>query len=352
MAFTLATDFTNHIQSLFENDSNRYIKHANAYMLSGSTKVTGSAVTLEVKDSTNTQRYFLTTATNPSIQTSSSVYFVDSINVTAFPAGDIALIWAITSGSTDYVLTSSVGFDLAPAITIVTGQTQTLQDFKVTLGQPKVFSVRLRDNTGNVVDASNAKIVVWDSTNGTIVNTFTASLNAVASGLWTASGTLSTNAYSPALDRYEAYWTADTGTGELEVQGSRQRLEVFGALSSLSAGPITYSSNEDLRKSIVGLQKIISAQVREPGEIEIVLNQKRYLCSLEIHGWIQTRPNATYSQDLLKALEINMVHRDCLVDSNAFSKFAGENTQIKEIDKKISRLKSVIFGSVFSIKAI
>jgi hypothetical protein len=242
-----------------------------------------------------------------------------------------------------------VTFDLAPAITIIKGQTQTLQDFKITLDQPKVFNVKLRDYTGNPVDASNAKLNIWDSEQGTITQTFTGSLQGVGSGLWMASGTLGGSAYSPSLTRYEAYWTADTGTGELEVEGSRQQLQVFGYLSTLSAGPITYSSNEDLRKSAIGLQKILNAQVREPGEIEIMLNQKRFLASLEIHAWLQRRPDATYSQDLLKSLEIHLVWRDVLVDANAFSKFAGENMQIKELDKKISRLKSAIFGSVYSL---
>lgn len=294
----------------------------------------------------------LTTATNPKIRVSSSIYFVDAIQVDAFPAGDISLIWSVTSGSTDYVFTSSLSFDLAPAVTIVKGQTQTLQDFKVTLDQAKVFTVRLRDYTGNVVDASNAKLKIWDSEEGTIVQTFTGSLQGVGTGLWQTSGTLGSSAYSPSLARYEAYWTADTGTGELEVEGSRQQLQVFGSLSSLSAGPITYSSNEDLRKSIIGLSSLIAGQNREPGEIEIILNQKRFLASLEIHSWLQVRPDASYSQDLLKSLEIHLVWRDCLVDSHAFSKFAGENGQLKELDKKISRLKSAIFGSVYSLKRV
>lgn len=345
MAFTLQSNFNDYIQGLFESDSHRYIRNANAYLISGSQKVTGSAVTLEVKDSTNTQQYFLTTVSNPAIQTSASIYFVDAIQVDSFPAGNISLIWSVTSGSTNYVLTSSVSFDLAPAVTIVQGQTQTLQDYKVTLGQPKIFSVKLQDYTGNAVDASSVQLQIYDTVDGSVAASANGSLARAGSGLYSASLTLSETDYSAGLQRYEAYWTTSLG----EVEGSRQPLAVNGPLANVKAAPTTYSTNEDLRKSIVGIQSLLTMQHRQPGEIEIALNQKRYLCSLEISAWISTRPNAIYSQDLLKSLEMTMVWRDCLIDANAFSKFAGENTQISELNKKISRIKQAIFGSVYSI---
>lgn len=347
MAFIVQSNFNSNIQSLFESDSHRYIRNVNAYLVSGSTRLTADAATLEVIDSTGVQQYFLTTVSTPAILVSSSVYFVDSIQVDAFPAGDISLIWSLTSGSTDLVLTSSISFDLAPAITIVQGQTQTIQDFKATLNQAKVFNVKLKDPLGNAVDGTQATLVLYDAINGSIVESVTGSLQGVGSGLWQCTHTLSANAYSAALDRYEAYWLAD----DLEVIGSRQRLEVYEPPSQVSAAPITYSSNEDLRKSIVGLQSLIANQVREPGEIEIILNQKRYLCSLEIHRMLQKQRSANDSQDLLKSLEIHMVWRSVTVDSMAFAKQAAVNGLLQEIDKQINRIKSHIFGS-FSVVTI
>jgi len=349
MAFSIKSDWNANISSLFEENSNRYVINPNAYLLSGSSKISGSGVTLEVKDSEGTQQYLLTQATSPAVvlNSGSNVYYVDSVDVTAFPEGNIDFIWSITSGS-DYVLTSSLDLSNPPDVVFVQGQTATLQDFSLVLGQAKTFNIRLQDATGNPFDGNACRVVFSDTLNGSIIERVDASLTGSGQGLWGVQHTPASSSYTAALNRYELFWEAQlqSGGNYFEVENSRHLFQIYGATGNIKSSDLTYCTNQDLRTNIIGINNLLSNQINDLGEMEIILNQQRLGASSLISQFLKANPQARTSRELLRQWEIHLVWEKILVNAPLFSKMASNGLALKEVQKQRYQIESAIVGPI------
>ena len=354
MSFNVSSDWKANIQSLFETDTNRYVKNVNAYLLSGSsTKITGSSVSLKVLDANNTQQYLLTQATTPPVVLNSgtNVYYVAEVDVTAFPDGATHFVWDIEYSGSSYVLSSSLSLNPSPSVIIANGETSTLQDYGVNLDSAKTYSIKLMDAIGNPYDASGGvRLVFWDSLNGSRIASPSGSLSAQGSGFYQATYTLSSSNFVADAQRYQIFWEASIGSGFTEVQNSRQVIQVYGANPTVFSAPITYSTNDDLRKNIIGINKLLSNATYEHGEIEIMLNNKRRQASLIINRAIQANPRVLSARDLLQSWEMHEVHLSCLLDNQAFAKQASNAQLIGHIKNKIFEIKATIFGTIRSLR--
>lgn len=281
------------------------------------------------------------------------MYWVPLIDVSSFPAGNINLIWnGYISGSE---VSSSININLsnAPPVNIVSGQTTTLQDNRCVLGQPKTFTTKLRDILYNPIDGAGARLVLYDAIQNVRVDTPSGSLQAPGTGLYTLTYTLQPGSFNPTLNRYLVWWEANVvGNGFSVVPNSQQFLQVYAPLAALYAGQQTYSSNDDIRAYIANINDLLSKSNREQGEIEVLLNMKRFGASVTIGQLLMSRPGAWINPDCLKMLEIHYVWRALVVDSQAFSKMAAKDSLLKEIDKEIYKYKSSVLNYNSTIRLI
>lgn len=344
-----------YVDGQFSDSSDRLLKGANVVFRHATTDVATAmdAITCVVADVNATTQYTLTTISTPAIEleTPSNVYFVESIDVTNFADGDITLTWTGELDGTEYEDVQTVKFNAAPAMMFVSGATTTLEDFDVVLDQAKTYSVSLRDSISNVVDGYAARGVFYDTRNGAVVNTVSATLQAAGTGLWSFKTTLSTGTYYGELKRYELYWQVQKTTegSWYEVRNSRVPLKVYSATTDVQVGVLTYSTNAVIRQTFPGIDKFLEDVVPNQGEREILLNRKRQEASFLIYEAIKNT-RARTKRDLLEMWEAYEVYRLVLLSAHSFAKFAVEDGQLKMVRSQIARIRHSIFGSVSTIR--
>lgn len=339
----------------FDDNSDRLLKGANIWFADASTALATvmDSVVLVVKDSDATTQYTLTSVSVPAItiETPANVYTVSEIDVTGFPTGDVTLNWTGTLDGYEYDLVQTVAFDQTPDMVFVEGLTDTIEDSDVVLGASKVFTVRVRDSLNHPVDGYEVRAVFTDRQTGSVIERPDATLKALGTGLWTVTHTIAALTYSPDLDRYELSWDIqlEAGGSWFEIANSRRPLKIYGATADVTTGPLTYTTNDDIRKTIVGIDAFLADILPNQGEREILLNNKRQEASVYIHNMIKnTRVRA--KTELLGQLEAYMVYRLVLLSAHGFAKFAVNDGQLELLDKHIKRLMANIFSPIATIR--
>jgi hypothetical protein len=350
MGVTVSSPWNVSIQSLFEQDTNRYIVGANSYITDNSSSLALSAsyVSLSVKDSNNTTQYSLDANTSPYINfdPTSKQYSVDKIDVTAFPSGKINLIWDFNYSGSDYILSQSVTLDKVQPITIISNASFTRQDGRITLGQAKTFSIKIQDALGNPADMDQARLTIYDGLRGSLTY-YSASLYAAGTGMYSVTHTWGIGDLFPDINRYNIWWDANLYGSWFSVYNSQMQLQVyFPSVTNIQCAPITYSTNQDIRDTFIGISELLSKFNRKPQEIEITLNNKRVLASHTIERMIQANPKILNNPQLIKDLEMHLVWRAIIVESSQFAKFENYKDLLSEIDHTINQIKWVLCGPV------
>lgn len=336
-----------YITGLFSNSDDRILADANIYFVDSGTmnNTEMDSVVLLVKDSSGATQYTLTEQSTPAIdKDTSNLYSVEEIDVSAFPDGDITLEWTGTLDSVDYNLTQTISYNTAPDMVFVNGETDTLPEFTFVLEQAKTLTLKTINSVGVPVDGYAVRLAIADTdTTGT---TYYDATN-TSTGVYTVSVTLSATTFYASTDRYEIYWViqlSNNGTW-YEVANSRVPVIIYGETCSVQTGPITYSSNESIRRLHPGIDAFLSDVVSNQGEREIRLNTARISASALIEPFIKNS-RARYKKNLLEQWEAAEVYRDLLINAHAFAKFGGGDEQLKALDKKIGRIKAALFGPI------
>ena len=344
-----------YVDGLFSDSSDRTLKGANVFFTDASTLINSvmDVVYCVVTDANGDTQYTLTPVSTPAIEleTPANVYYVEEIDVTSFPDGDITLTWTGNLDGYTYTDTQTIKFNSAPAMVFVSGQTDTLEDFNVVLGQPKTFTCKLRDSLNNVVDSYATRLAFYDRLTGSIKEYVSGTLKAAGSGYWYVTHTLNSVDYAATIDRYEVVWQYQSSSGSAwyEVKNSRQELQIYTEVTDVQVGPITYCTNSYIRTLFPGIDGFLEDLNPNQAEREILLNAKREEVSARIYATVKNS-RARAKRDLLKTWEAYEVYRSLLVSAHAFAKFAVEDTQIRQIDKMIQRIRYSIFGSVSTLR--
>lgn len=356
MTLIPATRGAYYASGVFSSNSNRIIKGANVFFQDADTGLATEmdSITLEVVDNDGDVQYLLTTASTPAIllEVPDNVYVVDEIDVTGFTDGDITLSWTGTYDGYEYTAEHVIAFDNAPDMVFVSGATDTLEDFSAVIDEAKTYTVRARDTLNNPIDGYNARLVFLDTRNGTVVERVDGTLQATGSGLWKVTKTLTSPTYAAELERYEVYWEMqleEEVTTYFEITHSRHPLKVFLDSSNVTAGPMTYNTNESLRRYFPQIDKFLEDVVPNQAEREILLNQKRLEASHLVHPFIKNA-RIRVKRDLIEMWEAYETYRLILLNAHAFAKFAVDDGQVEYLDRQIKRIKGTLFSPVSTVR--
>lgn len=337
------------------DDGTRLLKGANIFFEDDSNNLNTEmdSVTLVIKDVDGNTQETLTEISVPPItlETPANVYVVSEIDVTGYPDGYISLNWTGEKDGYEYTYTTSVANNTAPDMVFVPGTTDSLEDHTVVLDEAKVFTVRLRDSLNTPIVASAARVVFYDTLNGSIIETASGTLVSAGSGLYRATVTLATGNYSPTIDRYQVYWEAKaTGADTFqEVTNSRYWLKVYGATNNISTGPLTYTTNEFIRKTFPDIDSLLSKLNPNQSEREILLSNKRLEASYIIQAQVKHARIKT-NRELLNVWEAYEAYRLILISGHSFAKFAVQDGQMEAITNQIRRIRAAIFSPVQTIR--
>jgi len=312
---------------------------------------TGSGVAwddgyLAVVDSTGTLQYLLTTSTSPAITVKNGYfYYVSEIDVTGFPSGNITLSWTATVDGYDYAKSYTVQVDPNVSLQVMADLSHQVQDSQVILDSAKQLSILLMDAAGNRYDGYACRAKVQDWRNLTLVETIDLSLVSTGSGLWSVSHTFTTANYTAALDRYEIWYEFQESDGGAwtEVEDSRMFLRVQGATNDVIAGPLSYCSPSDVRKTFPGIDKYLMAVNDSVAERDLVLLERIREASLHIDAAIKNT-QMLQKRDLLRKWCAWEAIYDILITAHRFAQFGIADDQLKEIRRKIAKTRVAIFG--------
>jgi hypothetical protein len=343
-----------YVSGIFSNNSDRILKGASCFFRDSETSSNTEmdAIVLEVIDANGDSQLTITTETIPTIELESpaNVYVVNEIPVDAFPDGYILLRWTGTFESVDYVFEQQVEYNEAPSMVFINGATDTLESFDVVLNSAKSFALRVVDSAQNSVDGYAVQGVFYDRSTSSVVERVDASLVGAGTGLWNFTKTLSSSSYSADLDRYEIYWRIQlTENGSwYEIQWSRHPLKVYGEATEVRTGVLSYCTNEDVRKTIPGIDAMLSDLVANQAEREILLNQKRFEAS-QLIGMQIKNTRARKDREILRIWECYEVYKLILISAMGFAKFGIGDVQFKEINNQIHRIKSTLFSPISTV---
>jgi hypothetical protein len=342
-----------YVDGIFDDSDTRYIKGANVYFVDSDTGLGTQmdSISCVVTDSEGTTQYTLTTVSTPAIEVEvpAYAYVIDEIDVDGFPDGYITLAWTGTLDGYDYTHSQSVTLGEAPAMVFMTGATDTLEDFNVVLGQEKTYTVRVVDSLNNPTDGVAVRASFWDTDSGARVENVTATKK--STGLYYITKTIDTDLYSPDLDRYEIDWEiqlTDSGSW-FTIYHARHKLYVYNSTTDVQAGPLTYSTNESIRKTFPGIDRLLEALVPNQGEREILLNQKRHEASTLIYPFIKNA-RVRKNRNLIEIWEAYEAYRLIILDAHSFAKFAVGDGQLELLDKQIKRIKQTLFSPVSTVR--
>ena len=169
--------------------------------------------------------------------------------------------------------------------------------------------------------------------------------------MWNFTHTLSSGTYSAALNRYEIFWEVqlEAAGGWLEIRDSRADLLIYGELSNTTTGGLSHTTNAALRLTFPDLDSVLSSITGKAADRELILNSARHdaavLISENVHN-----SKKQHNSELLKQLENYEVYRDVLMKAHGFAKFSIADGQLEHIDKKIKRIKNILFAGVGTIR--
>ena len=304
---------TNYHGSLFVDllgnvDSERHLRGANIYFIDSVTAdvIEMDSVTLEIVDSEGTTQAVLYDGSVPPVvfDEVSGLYSVDSIDVSGYPSGAITLNWENVLDGYSYTSTQTVNYQSAPSMVFVNGYTQSVNDYKVVLGQAKTLTIKLQDALSNPITSAVVRAGVLDYINGGVVEYFAASLVSAGTGIWSFTNTFNSGTYTTALRRYELFWEVNINSqGYTEVLKSRTPLEVYGTIGSVTTGNQTNCSNQQIRETFPNIDDILTNYSANQAERELILNRARVEASILIN---ENFKNTRHSKNvaLLEILEI------------------------------------------------
>ena len=108
-----------------------------------------------------------------------------------------------------------------------------------------------------------------------------------------------------------------------------------------------YLGSSDKTEQI--LDSVLSSITGKAADRELILNSARHdaavLISENVHN-----SKKQHNSELLKQLENYEVYRDVLMKAHGFAKFSIADGQLEHIDKKIKRIKNILFAGVGTIR--
>jgi len=335
-----------YVDSNFSDNNTATIKGANVTFLSGGVGTQMDAVYLEVIDSEGTITT-LTEAGNPPIYFSGASYFVDSIDITGYPDGNISLIWTGELSSTDYVLSSSIAYGNTVAPIVLAGIEYTTHDATARQNTNKTYSIRLQDRNGVFVDGNAARFEFRDRLDtNRLVTTVSASLHTTGSGLWTTTYNHPESIIEQGVQRYEIVWFHQllAGGSFYEVQGSRHFLTVTGDSISVETAPLAFCDVQDVRTVFPNIDKYLLPLDKSLANRNLLLQNKIYEVSLDIDYKTRNRePRHTKQMNAIKYLTAYQTALD-IVSSSSDEK--GMNNVIKHLTDKRDQYLMSYFGKM------
>ena len=338
------------VDLLGNTDAARNLRGANVFFIDSTTAqpVEVDAVTLTIEDSEGTTQAVLYDVSVPPVvfDDVSGLYSVDSIDVSGYPSGDITLNWEGTLDGYSYTSTQTVNYQSAPSMVFVNGYTQSVNDYKVVLGQAKTLTIKLQDALSNPITTASVRAGVLDYINGGVVEYFSASLVSAGTGIWSFTNTFNSGTYTSALRRYELFWEVNIASqGYTEVLKSRTPLEVYGTIGSVTTGNQTNCSNQQIRETFPNIDELLTNYSPNQAERELILNRARVEASILIN---ENFKNTRHSKNvaLLEILEVYSVYRDLLLKSHSFANFAINDGQLKLLNTKIAEIYNKLNGTI------
>lgn len=285
----------------------------------------------------------ITTETDVS-NTDGYIYYIDEIDVTGYPSGDITLTWVMTKGDSelthDQVIEYSSPVDINLTADVIASRT----NLNVSLDTIHQFNIVLQDDAGNRVDANGARIVFYDTTGSAIVETVSATGTGNGSGLFSVSHTLSSSLYSASLDRYQIYWEYQltSGSNYTTVNDSLEYIQIYGSPGELGSGSLGYCTVTDVRTNYPFIDQYLSAYQTKQGEREIILQKAIYNVSQELDRQVK---DLKVNRNILEQWCALQVVIDIITGFGpAMGRFQDSNLQIKHLKQKLFRIKQSILG--------
>lgn len=274
------------------------------------------------------------------------IYYVEEIDITGYPSGDITLVWNATLNENPIDYTEIVEYSSSPGVIITAGFTATKTSNKVVLDQPHVFNIILTDSAGNKLDGNLARLVIYDTSSASIKETINGTLQATGSGFWSVTHTLSSSTYSQSKERYYFYWEWQSLTNGVygTVDGSLEWIEIYSNVATVKASNNGFCSIQDIRNTFPAIDEFMSISNTNQGDRELILQQAIVDISGEIEEavWFS---KVRHKHKLLKQYCVWKIVFDMITtQSISFARQPSDNQQLKNIRQKIFRIEQSLFG--------